>query len=96
MGRATIIRDVRKLIAYDEAIAKLQEAGLAEAFMAAVEKDPELLEAINKLAPNLSGAASPGWSCCVTVSNPLRSPGGERINPAVFGSAAEPSPGPSS
>lgn len=90
MGRTTVLKDMRKLIAYDEAIAKLQEAGLAEVFITAVEKDPELLEAINKIAPNLSGAASPGWSCCVTVSNPLRSPGGERINPAVFSADVKP------
>jgi hypothetical protein len=76
---------LRKVLAYDKAIAELQQAGLAEAFVTAIQKDPELLSAINKLTPGLGLAASPGWSCCVTVSNPLRRPGEEVINPAVAG-----------
>jgi hypothetical protein len=75
--------NLRKVLALDEAMAKLQEAGLEVEFVKAIEKDPELLDAINKIAPNLSGAASAGWSCCVTVNNPLRSPGEEVINPVV-------------
>jgi hypothetical protein len=64
-------------------MAKLQEAGLDGEFVRAIERDPDLLKAINKIAPNLSGAASAGWSCCVTVNNPLRTLGEEVINPAL-------------
>ncbi|HEU0142291.1 MAG: hypothetical protein KJZ78_26510 [Bryobacteraceae bacterium] len=83
MSKERVFEDVRKILAYDEAVLKLQQAGLAEAFVTAVEKDPELKASVQKLAPNLTGAASPGWSCCVTVSNPLRSPGEAVINPAI-------------
>jgi hypothetical protein len=85
MSRQEFVVNLRKVLAYDQAMAKLQEAGLDEEFVRAIEKDPELLQAINKIAPNLSGAASAGWSCCVTVSNPLRSIGDEVINPVVRG-----------
>lgn len=78
-----VFHDVRKVLAYDEAIAKLQQAGLAETFVAAIDKDPELQKSLERLAPGLSSAASPGWSCCVTVNNPLRTAGEEVINPAI-------------
>ena len=78
------VRNLRKILAFDEAIGKLQDAGLDEEFVRVIEKDPELLKAIQKIAPNLSGAASAGWSCCVTVNSPLRTPGEEVINPAVI------------
>ncbi len=78
-----VFRDVRKILAYDEAIAKLQQAGLAESFVAAIDKDVELQKSLEKLAPGLSKAASPGWSCCVTVNNPLRTGIEEVINPAT-------------
>jgi hypothetical protein len=71
MTRSELIRQARKLLAFDEAIAKLQEAGLEEEFISAIEKDPELLKALDQMAPHITAAASPGWSCCVTVSNPL-------------------------
>lgn len=74
--------EVRRALSFDEAIAKLQEAGMADDFVAAIEKDPALQESLKKMAPNLSNAASPGWSCCVTVNNPLRSPAEAVINPA--------------
>ena len=76
------VGSLRRVLAYDQAIAKLQEAGLSDAFVKAIEKDSELLEALDKLSPGLGLAASPGWSCCVTVNNPLRRPGEEVINPA--------------
>jgi hypothetical protein len=63
---------VRKAIAFDEAIAKLNEAGIADAFVAAIEKDPDLKASVQKLAPHLTAAVSPGWSCCVTVSKPIK------------------------
>jgi hypothetical protein len=81
--RQEFVVNLRKILAYDEAMAKLQEAGLDGEFVRAIERDPDLLKAINKIAPNLSGAASAGWSCCVTVNNPLRTLGEEVINPAL-------------
>ena len=84
LRRERFVGNLQKVIAYDQAMAKLQEAGLSEAFITAIERDPELLGAINKLTPGLGQAASPGWSCCVTVSNPLRRPGEEVVNPAVI------------
>lgn len=74
--------DVRAAIAFDEAIAKLHEVGVADAFVAAVEKDAELQKSLAKMLPKMSAAASPGWSCCVTVSNPLRTGIDQVINPA--------------
>lgn len=85
MQNRQIASGLRKLLALDEAMGKLAEAGLEEQFIRAIEKDPELLQAINKIAPNLSNASSAGWSCCVTVSNPLRRLGDEVINPATRG-----------
>jgi hypothetical protein len=73
--------EVRKVLAFDEAVAQLQAAGIAESFIAAIEKDPNLKKAIEKMAPKLSAAASPGWSCCITVKNP-QVVGDERSNPA--------------
>lgn len=78
-------RGLRKVLAFDEAVAKLQEAGVSQAFVRAIEKDPDLLAAVDKINPDLGLAASPGWSCCVTVSNPLRTAGEEVINPAARG-----------
>jgi hypothetical protein len=82
MSHEEFVRGLRKVLAYDEAVAKLHEAGLGDAFVKSVQKDPDLLAAIDKLAPDLSRAASPGWSCCVTVNNPLLTAGQEVINPA--------------
>ncbi len=62
--------EMRKVLAFDEAMAKLKEAGVAEQFVAAIKKDPELRKSLEKMAPRMSAAASPGWSCCITVSNP--------------------------
>ncbi|MFI5006239.1 MAG: hypothetical protein ACHQKZ_02315 [Solirubrobacterales bacterium] len=75
--------EVRKALAFDEAIAKLNEAGIASQFVAAVQKDASLRASLSKMAPKLSAAASPGWSCCITVSNPLRSKAGPVVNPAT-------------
>lgn len=83
MQNRQIASGLRKLLALDEAMGKLAEAGLEVEFVRAIEKDPELLDAINKIAPSLSNASSAGWSCCVTVSNPLRRPGEDVINPAI-------------
>jgi hypothetical protein len=63
--------DVRKFIAYDNAMANLKEAGLADAFIKALEKDPEMMKAVEKMAPKSISAARAGWSCCITVSKPL-------------------------
>ena len=63
--------EVRKFIAYDNAIANLKEAGLADAFIKALEKDPEMMRAVEKMAPKRVSAAAVGWSCCITVSKPL-------------------------
>jgi hypothetical protein len=64
-------KEVRRVLAFDEAIRKLHDAGIADQFINAVEKDPRLRASLEKMAPKLSAAASPGWSCCVTVNNPL-------------------------
>jgi hypothetical protein len=82
-AREVFTRGVRKVLAYDTAMAHLQEAGLSDAFINAIEKDDELQKAVNSLAPNLGLAASPGWSCCVTVNNPLRRIGDEVVDPAI-------------
>jgi hypothetical protein len=82
MASEEFVRGLRKVLAYDEAVGKLHEAGLGDAFVASVQKDPDLMAAIDKLAPELGRAASPGWSCCVTVSNPMLTGGQEIINPA--------------
>jgi hypothetical protein len=74
-------KEVRRVLAFDEAIGKLRDAGIADQFIAAVEKAPRLRESLEKMAPKLSAAASPGWSCCITVGNPLRSKGGAVVNP---------------
>ena len=63
--------DVRKFIAYDKSIANLKEAGLADAFIASIQKDPEVMKAVEKMAPKSLSAARTGWSCCITVSNPM-------------------------
>jgi hypothetical protein len=64
--------EVRRFIAYDNAIANLKEAGLADVFIKAIEKDPEVMKAVAKIAPaDAAKLARPGWSCCVTVSKPL-------------------------
>jgi hypothetical protein len=73
---------VRAALAFDEAMAKLHSIGVADAFVAAIEKDPDLQKSLQKMLPRMSAAASPGWSCCVTVSNPLRTGIDEVINPA--------------
>jgi hypothetical protein len=63
--------EVRKFIAFDEAMGKLKEAGLADAFIHALEHDPETMKAVEKLAPKRPSVARAGWSCCITVSKPL-------------------------
>jgi hypothetical protein len=67
----------------DEAIGKLQEAGVADAFLKAINKDPELLRAIQKVAPDFGPGPRADWSCCITVASPLRKPGADVINPAA-------------
>jgi hypothetical protein len=83
VAREEFVGGLRRVLAYDQAIAHLQEAGLSDTFVKAIEKDPELVAAIDKLTPSLGLAASPGWSCCVTVSNPLRRPGEEVVLPVA-------------
>ena len=73
---------LRKIIAYDEAIGKLAEVGVAEEFIKAVDKNPELLKAIQKIAPDFGGPRG-DWSCCITVSSPVKKPGVEVINPVA-------------
>jgi hypothetical protein len=90
MPNEKFVSGLRKVLAYDEAVGKLHEAGLSENFVRAIEKDPELLKAIDKLSPDIGVAASPGWSCCVTVSNPLRTAGEEVVNPALRGHTERP------
>ncbi len=70
-SKQDVLKDARKLLAFDEAVANLREAGLADKFISAIEKDPELLKALEGMAPEMSLASSPGWSCCVTVRNPV-------------------------
>lgn len=74
--------EVRNILAFDQAVAKLHEAGLGDEFVAAVERDPKLRASIERISPKLSAAASPGWSCCITVSDPMLTAGGTVINPA--------------
>ncbi len=59
VAREEFVGSLRRVLAYDQAIANLQEAGLSEAFVTAIEKDPDLLQAIDKLTPSLGLAASP-------------------------------------
>ena len=63
--------DVRKFIAFDNAMANLKEAGLADAFIKALESDPETMKAVEKMAPKSLAASKVGWSCCITVSDPM-------------------------
>ena len=81
--RATAITGLRRLLAYDEAIGKLHDAGVSEEFLMAIEKNRELMEAINEIAPNIGPGPVADWSCCITVGNPLRELGEEVINPAI-------------
>jgi|PlaIllAssembly_1097288.scaffolds.fasta_scaffold3151868_1 malate synthase len=74
---------LQKILAYDEAIGKLAEAGIADEFLKAVDKNPELLKAIQKIAPDFGPGPRADWSCCITVSSPLKKPGAEVINPAT-------------
>lgn len=74
---------LRKIIAYDEAIGKLQEAGIADTFLKAIDKNPELLKAIQKMAPDFGPGPRADWSCCITVSSPIKKPGEAVINPAL-------------
>jgi hypothetical protein len=73
--------NMRKVIAFDEAISKLKQAGLAEKFVAAIEKDEELVAAIEKITPRDPSGPMADWSCCVTVNDPLRTPIEVIINP---------------
>jgi hypothetical protein len=64
--------ETKKFLAYDKAIANLKEAGLADVFIRAIEKDPEVMKAVEKLTPaNAARLTRAGWSCCVTVEDPL-------------------------
>lgn len=76
VNREEGIKQLRKFLSYDEAIGKLHEAGVAEEFLKAIDKNPELLNAINKIAPDLGPSPDllAGWSCCVTVDRPVRTP----------------------
>lgn len=76
------IKQFQKALAYDQAIAKLHEAGVGEEFLKAVDKSPELLKAIKKIGPDIGPGPVADWSCCITVSNPIKPPGSEVINPA--------------
>lgn len=58
----------KKAMAFDEVIAKIQAAGLEDDFIESLEKDPELMNVLNKISPKLSSAAKlGGWSCCVSA-----------------------------
>ena len=72
---------LRRLISYDEALGKLCEVGISDEFLAAIQKSPELMEAINKIAPDIGPGPVADWSCCITVNDPLHTPGEEVINP---------------
>lgn len=64
--------ETKKFIAYDKAMANLKEAGLADVFIRALEKDPEVLKAVEKITPaNAARLSRAGWSCCITVERPL-------------------------
>lgn len=77
-----VINELRKVLAYDEALGKLHEAGVAEEFLTAVEKQPELMSAIKKIGPGIGPGPVADWSCCITVSSPIHKPGEDVINPA--------------
>lgn len=63
--------ETKRFIAYDKAMENLREAGLADAFIRAIEKDPEVMKAVEKLAPTSAARmARAGWSCCITVEHP--------------------------
>ena len=64
------IKQLQKVLAYDEAIGKLEEAGVAVEFLSAIEKNPELLESIKKIAPKFESRMMMEWSSCITVKNP--------------------------
>ena len=72
------IQQIRKAIAYDEAIGKLHEAGVGDDFIKALDTSPELLKAVKKIGPDIGPVAD--WSCCITVSNPVK-PGTAVSNP---------------
>lgn len=80
--RAEGIKQVKNALAYDEAIGKLHEAGVGEEFLEAIEKNPELLKAISKIAPDIGPGPVADWSCCITVNSPVKKPGETVINPA--------------
>ncbi len=80
--RREALKEVRNFLVYDEALSKLNEIGIADEFLASVENNKELREAISKIAPSI-GPISADWSCCVTVSSPLRRPGEAVINPIL-------------
>ncbi|HEY9245939.1 MAG TPA: hypothetical protein VIO11_03740 [Candidatus Methanoperedens sp.] len=77
-----IIKQFQRAAAYDEAIGKLQDAGVAEEFLKAVKDNPELLEAVKNIAPDVGPIPLADWSCYVTVSRPLVNRGQTVINPA--------------
>lgn len=83
MGDRRNYKQIKKAIAFDHAVAKLQEAGLAEKFVAAIQSDAELMKAIDKITPRVPTAPMADWSCCITVSSPIRNPGGEVVNPVI-------------
>jgi hypothetical protein len=81
--RETTLREIRRILAYDEALAKMYDAGIGDEFLTAVTRNKELMEAISKIAPSI-GPIAADWSCCVTVSDPLRRPGKDVILPTAL------------
>ena len=63
--------EMQKILQFDQAMARLTEAGLADEFVAAIQKHPELQKSLEKMAPKAAAAAKPiSWSCCITVDDP--------------------------
>jgi hypothetical protein len=56
-----------KSVAFDEALGKLQEVGVADAFLSAVKNNPEFLKALQSSIPEFGMKPIAGdWSCCIT------------------------------
>jgi len=56
-----------KSYAFDEALSKLNEVGVADSFLTAVKNNPEFIKALQKSIPEFGiGPVAGDWSCCIT------------------------------
>ena len=76
------VKDAR-VVAYDEALGKLAEAGIAEAFLVAIKDSPNFHKVFEKADPFERFGPGPvaDWSCCITSANPVRNAKDAVINP---------------